>query len=661
MPIVTVLEKIYILERYSACLLREKSGSTQKLVRISATVIALVTTSTHGAWAVTCTADANGSYIAGWTSAPYGNGCNEVPATTESPTALGKNASWYVLARSNLAVGADSITIGTTNISYSGTNGFSLIGNQYLTHGSINFTDVTANLTNNGNGGGINGLSTHSAVAINGNNFTLTTNSNYTGLNLSNGIASYAILAGSSVNSGESAVANNGKFSTITLNNATIRQSTSGGLVPVLNSGLRAIQGANQNGNGSSGKIEIKDTLDMILTGARIEGIYVSGAASNSAGTEAVSQVVLNDTTIKMVKIGAASYDSSAIKIGKARAVGSGKGLVVSNGALKIDMDPNFGGSSDYMSSAIKISLSGSELLANGPNSSADINATRSALAIGIDDWGTSSDSSGIKASFGKATIKTQSMTAPLLLVDSGQQDAVLLFDRNSNLTAARDGYLVDIIKYRDSIAASSLQMTLDNGSTMTGLTNKAYANSTLNIGLNNGSTWNLVEKNTGAVATSTFDTLTMNGGSTLNATTLGTAPAQFILKGTVTSTGSNLNLSDGKAGDILTIQGDYVGNNGYLFLDTVLGNDSSPTDKLVITGEATGTTKVTVTNKGGAGAKTLNGIEVISTGGSTADAFVQSGRIAAGAYDYSLARGTGTNVSNWYLINTVTPTPEPT
>jgi autotransporter family porin len=184
-------------------------------------------------------------------------------------------------------------------------------------------------------------------------------------------------------------------------------------------------------------------------------------------------------------------------------------------------------------------------------------------------------------------------MTAPLLLVDSGQQDAVLLFDRNSNLTAARDGYLVDIIKYRDSIAASSLQMTLDNGSTMTGLTNKAYANSTLNIGLNNGSTWNLVEKNTGAVATSTFDTLTMNGGSTLNATTLGTAPAQFILKGTVTSTGSNLNLSDGKAGDILTIQGDYVGNNGYLFLDTVLGNDSSPTDKLVITGEATGTTSV--------------------------------------------------------------------
>ncbi|MEG5772026.1 autotransporter outer membrane beta-barrel domain-containing protein, partial [Enterobacter roggenkampii] len=119
---------------------------------------------------------------------------------------------------------------------------------------------------------------------------------------------------------------------------------------------------------------------------------------------------------------------------------------------------------------------------ANEPNSSTYINASRSVLAIGIDDWGTSVDSTGIKASFGNATIKTQSITAPLLLVDSGQQDVGVLFDRHSNLTAASDGYLVDIIKYRNSTTASSLKLTLDNGSTMTGLTNKAYANSTLNI-----------------------------------------------------------------------------------------------------------------------------------------------------------------------------------
>ena len=95
----------------------------------TATAIALIITSTHSAWAVPCTADTNGSYRPGWNNTPYGVGCNEVPATTGVPTVLGGNASWYALAGSNLAVGADAITIGTTNISYSGANSFALIGN----------------------------------------------------------------------------------------------------------------------------------------------------------------------------------------------------------------------------------------------------------------------------------------------------------------------------------------------------------------------------------------------------------------------------------------------------------------------------------------------------------------------------------------------------
>ena len=199
------------------------------------------------------------------------------------------------------------------------------------------------------------------------------------------------------------------------------------------------------------------------------------------------------------------------------------------------------------------------------------------------------------------------------MLVDSGQQDAQVLFDQNSNLTAASDGYLVDIINYRpNSTSSSSLQLNIDHRSTMTGLTNKAYTNSTLNIDLNNNSTWNLAEKTTGAVSTSTFDALTMNGGSKLNATTPRTAPANFILKGDVTSTLSTLNLADGKAGDVLTIQGNYKGNNGNLVLDTVLGDDSSLTDKLVITGNASGTTTVTVNNANGSGASTLEGLSLI-------------------------------------------------
>lgn len=58
-----------------------------------------------------------------------------------------------------------------------------------------------------------------------------------------------------------------------------------------------------------------------------------------------------------------------------------------------------------------------------------------------------------------------------------------------------------------------------------------------------------------------------------------------------------------------LTITENYVGNNGVLHLRTELGDDNSATDKVVINGNTSGTTRVKVTNAGGSGAYTLNGI----------------------------------------------------
>ncbi|HCR0847685.1 autotransporter outer membrane beta-barrel domain-containing protein [Klebsiella aerogenes] len=105
-------------------------------------------------------------------------------------------------------------------------------------------------------------------------------------------------------------------------------------------------------------------------------------------------------------------------------------------------------------------------------------------------------------------------------------------------------------------------------------------------------------------------------------------------------------------AGNTLHVMGDYAGNGGTLNLNTQLGGDNSLTDKLVVEGNTSGTTQVAVTNVGGSGAKTLNGIEVVSVGGNSAGEFTQKGRIVAGAYDYTLARGQGGNAGNWYLTN---------
>ena len=115
-------------------------------------------------------------------------------------------------------------------------------------------------------------------------------------------------------------------------------------------------------------------------------------------------------------------------------------------------------------------------------------------------------------------------------------------------------------------------------------------------------------------------------------------------------------------AGNVLTVAGNYQGNNGLLRINTVLGDDNSVTDKLVVEGDTSGTTFVAVTNAGGSGDKTINGIEVIHVDGASDGNFVQSGRIVAGSYEYALRRGEGAAFNHWYLMNATTteqPVPE--
>ncbi|KEY60479.1 outer membrane protein IcsA autotransporter [Serratia sp. DD3] len=118
----------------------------------------------------------------------------------------------------------------------------------------------------------------------------------------------------------------------------------------------------------------------------------------------------------------------------------------------------------------------------------------------------------------------------------------------------------------------------------------------------------------------------------------------------------TGLNYSD------FTINGNYIGENGHLFFDTVLGDDSSPTDRLVITGNTSGQSSVTVNNLGGQGAQNINGIQIIRVGGVSAGQFSLNGRAVAGALEYFLLQGTPTNPGdgNWYLRSNYAPAPEP-
>ncbi|MDH4982079.1 autotransporter outer membrane beta-barrel domain-containing protein [Hyphomicrobium sp. D-2] len=100
-----------------------------------------------------------------------------------------------------------------------------------------------------------------------------------------------------------------------------------------------------------------------------------------------------------------------------------------------------------------------------------------------------------------------------------------------------------------------------------------------------------------------------------------------------------------------------YVGQGGTLGINTVLGADGSPSDKLVIDGgTGTGTSQLVVNNVGGLGDLTqLNGILVVDAinGGTTVPGlFSLAAPVIAGPYEYSLYRGgeNGANPDNWYL-----------
>ncbi len=123
--------------------------------------------------------------------------------------------------------------------------------------------------------------------------------------------------------------------------------------------------------------------------------------------------------------------------------------------------------------------------------------------------------------------------------------------------------------------------------------------------------------------------------------------------------------LNGASPGNTLTVTGNYVGNGGTIVLNTVLGGDSSLSDRVVIDGgTASGSSLLAIVNAGGPGDQTTaNGILVVqaANGGTTAPGtFALSGRVAAGAYDYHLFRGGLTNdvAENWYLRSTLIPEP---
>lgn len=119
--------------------------------------------------------------------------------------------------------------------------------------------------------------------------------------------------------------------------------------------------------------------------------------------------------------------------------------------------------------------------------------------------------------------------------------------------------------------------------------------------------------------------------------------------------------IAPGNSIGTLTVDGDYTSEGGALEIEAILGNDGSPADLLLITGNsllgALAPTLVSVINLGGLGDETVEGIKVVDVEGTISDAgvFVLNGPAIGGAHVYELFQNGITDPADgdWYLRNT--------
>ncbi len=123
----------------------------------------------------------------------------------------------------------------------------------------------------------------------------------------------------------------------------------------------------------------------------------------------------------------------------------------------------------------------------------------------------------------------------------------------------------------------------------------------------------------------------------------------------------SALHLSEGARFNSLTVEGDLHTEDAHLYFRGALEGDDSAVDRLHVVGDTHGDARVYVSNVGGVGAATLEGITVIQVDGRSDASYTLAGRTVAGTNEYFLHKGgVAGGEGNWYLRSELPTTPDP-
>jgi outer membrane autotransporter protein len=225
---------------------------------------------------------------------------------------------------------------------------------------------------------------------------------------------------------------------------------------------------------------------------------------------------------------------------------------------------------------------------------------------------------------------------------------------KNATAVSTGSGNLLNVISSDPSTFISNVTFDVRGITAAGNIIADAASVATVNLSMNTTITG--IEQNTFTTVDS-GSTWIMNGNSDIHS---------LILAGQVLFTPPTADPTQLANYKTLTT-GNYIGQGGTLGLNTFLGTDGAPSDRLVINGgSATGNSFLRITNTAGPGAVTVaNGILVVDTinGGTTAPgAFALAGEVRAGDFDYDLFRGGvgGSSPNDWFLRTdfVVPPTP---
>ncbi|UXU88424.1 autotransporter outer membrane beta-barrel domain-containing protein [Burkholderia sp. S-53] len=468
--------------------------------------------------------------------------------------------------------------------------------------GSIEADDGIAGVRLTGAGASV-ALSGAGTVVANGRADGVLIDSNVSGGGLAAGATSIAV-GGSG-----SGIHNLGANTTIALSGTQVATTGNGA------AGLAS--------TGAGARIATDAATVVRTAGANALGLFVSGADSTFAA---------NGTTVATTGAGA-----HAIAVdGGATALLSGAKVTASGAAADGVVARNGGRIGDTGSSIASAAGNGATADSGGVLALAGTTLKGATAGVLTSDTLANGATSSVLVDGGSVT----SAAGPAFAARGGTADIAV---RNGTVVTAGNGMLLNLTNGSNvtfnasavnlagdivSDASSTGNVFLANGTTLTGRIDPVA------LTIDGTSTWRMTDS-------SVLSSLN-NAGLVAFA-----APA-----GSPTLAGSYKTLTTGS----------YIGNGGTIALNTYLGADASPTDRLIVNGgAASGTTGLKIANTAGTGAQTTgDGIPVVVTangGTTTASAFHLAGPVQAGAYEYRLYRGGQGDANGWYLRSQLDPT----